>query len=288
MAEIKTPADILNISNYCQPLAARDSSESAFLKGGSLDNQLFIKISNARFGLQWIYDKDPNNSFLRDGTNYLYRLLGKYVAQANVIIGDQAQDPPVVTGPDDDTVNEGGTASFSINITSALPYTIAWYKNGVLIPGETGSTYSFTAALADDGNAYNAIVTNAAGSTISDVATLTVNTALIGYVYYGGTDYFTELNSSIDNITYNFTFPITDAAPLQITLPGGATPNMWLVFKYPTSQSVKAQWTNTVLNAGTIPDFNFRTIITFGGFHYIVSRQALTMDVTASPNITFT
>lgn len=280
MSSIKTPSEILEIAKYCQPLAANDISNNIFLKGGSLDQSLAMKIYMERKGLQWIYDKDPNNSSLRNGTNYLYRLLGKYVAQANVIIGDQAQGPPVVTGPDDDTVNEGGTASFSINITSALPYTTAWYKNGVIIPGETGSTYSFTAALADDGNTYNAIVTNAAGSAISDVATLTVNTALIGYQYYGDVDYFNELNSGIDNITYNFTFPITNLAPLSVPLPSGATPNKWLVTKYPDSQGVKTSWYNDQFNSGTLfNDFNYRNPISFGGFVYLISRQDLSLNV---------
>ncbi|HEX2734315.1 MAG TPA: lectin-like protein [Polyangiaceae bacterium] len=81
---------------------------------------------------------------------------------------------PVITQqPQSITVHAGQVASFSVTATgTGLSY--QWQRNGTNIAGATASTYSLTTTLANNGQQFRVIVTNAAGSVISSTATLTV------------------------------------------------------------------------------------------------------------------
>ncbi|MCF6226993.1 MAG: Ig-like domain-containing protein [Xanthomonadales bacterium] len=72
------------------------------------------------------------------------------------------------------TVPEGETASFSVAaVGSALSY--QWRKNGDPIDGATMASYSFTVLnLADQGAAFDVIVTDTSGSLTSSEAILTI------------------------------------------------------------------------------------------------------------------
>lgn len=280
MASIRTPQEILELAKICQPLAANDVSNNIFLNGGSLDTKLAIKIYMERKGIQWIYDRDPVNAVLRNYTNYLFRFLSRYVAQADIIISDNAGAPPIVSGPENQTLNISGTASFSIVIeANPLPVlSIAWYKNNVLVPGETGTTYSYAATVANNGDTIRALVTNAKGATSSVTATLTVTANISGFFWFGDDDPYPDLAAGIDNLTYQTTFAITTGQPLSIDFPDAASNNRYNVTKYPLPQGLKTTWYNTPFNNGTIPDAVFQTIVTIGQFYYIVSREAMSLD----------
>ena len=81
--------------------------------------------------------------------------------------------PQIVTQPSSATVQAGSTVVFLVatNVTDA---TYQWFKNSAAISGGTSATYSFTAALTDNGDTFYVNVTNAAGTVTSSVATLTV------------------------------------------------------------------------------------------------------------------
>src|SRR5262249_37935297 len=83
--------------------------------------------------------------------------------------------PPVITQqPADQTVAEGGTATFSVQATgSALSY--QWQKGDADIAGATGSTYQLSNVTgADDGAQYRVVVTNGVEETVSQRASLHV------------------------------------------------------------------------------------------------------------------
>jgi hypothetical protein len=84
--------------------------------------------------------------------------------------------PPTITEqPSSQTVIVGDGAVFNVNATGDQPFSYQWFKDDVAIEGGTGNTYIIqTTALTDAGN-YKTTVTNIAGSTTSDTATLTVN-----------------------------------------------------------------------------------------------------------------
>lgn len=58
----------------------------------------------------------------------------------------------------------------------SAPLTIQWRKNGVNIPGATGSSYFINSVNASDAGSYDVVVTNSCGSEISSPATLNVHT----------------------------------------------------------------------------------------------------------------
>ena len=87
----------------------------------------------------------------------------------------------IATQPASVAVTVGATASFSVAASGGTPpYTYTWYRNGTLIAGATGPTYSLTATQADNGAVFTAQVRDAsspAKTATSGEATLTVVTA---------------------------------------------------------------------------------------------------------------
>ncbi len=83
---------------------------------------------------------------------------------------------PVVTiNPKDKSVLTGENVTFRFEAYSTLPITYQWKKNGVDIPGATGTSYSIVnASINDDGDVYSAVATNSAGTVASREAKLSV------------------------------------------------------------------------------------------------------------------
>jgi glucose/arabinose dehydrogenase len=83
--------------------------------------------------------------------------------------------PSISTHPQPVTVSAGDSATFTVSATGSAPLAYRWQRDGVDIPGATGSSYTLeNAQLGDSGARLRAIVTNASGSATSDEATLTV------------------------------------------------------------------------------------------------------------------
>jgi hypothetical protein len=277
--QIKTIPRILSIAKISQYMAANESAKREFFEGSDPDSKLPVILYTERKIFEGLYNRNSSSTRLRGMANYVYALCGKYAALAEGVLDNLAAGAPTVTGPSDASITEGQSASFTISVTSTLPYTIAWFKDGVLVSGETGLTLTVTPTVADDGAIYQAVVTSAAGSSNSANAELTVAASLTGSYYYGDTDYFSALEGGTDAITYNGTFSVTSGNPLSVQFPSGAANNKFLVVKYPASQSTKTAWSNTDLNLGNIPDQVFRNVVTIGSWKYIISRNAVSQDI---------
>jgi len=74
-----------------------------------------------------------------------------------------------------ETVTAGQPVTFSVNASGTTPFSYQWFKDGTAIAGATAATYSISSVLATDAGGYSAVVSNAAGSATSDLATLSVN-----------------------------------------------------------------------------------------------------------------
>ncbi|MDR1717012.1 MAG: immunoglobulin domain-containing protein [Prevotella sp.] len=82
---------------------------------------------------------------------------------------------PVITNhPQNQTVNVGETATFSITATGSN-LTYQWKKDGATIAGATNATYSKANVQSTDAGVYTCVVSNTGGSVVSNGATLTVN-----------------------------------------------------------------------------------------------------------------
>ena len=83
--------------------------------------------------------------------------------------------PTITEQPTSQTIIVGDGAVFNVNATGDQPISYQWFKDNTEIVGATGNTHIIqTSTLTDAGN-YHAVVTNIAGSTTSNTATLTVN-----------------------------------------------------------------------------------------------------------------
>lgn len=275
-----TIPQILTLAKACEYISSVNVGRINALKGGALDNNISTLIYMERMSVQNRYNLNPLDATLRSTANYLFSIL-KFISQAQVAVFNAAQAKAAVTGPANQSGNVGFNAAFTIAVTSATPYTIAWFRNGVLIPGQTGLTYTLSnAQLSDSGSVFFAQVTNGAGISASATATLTVVAALTGFLYYNASDPGPTLQSNLDPFSYQENYSITHNAPISAPIPSAATPNMFLVFKVPSGESAKSTWANGSFNFGNFPDSVFQTPLTFGGFSYYYTRLQATMDST--------
>ena len=78
--------------------------------------------------------------------------------------------------PQNASVFEGQTATFSADATGVGPLAFQWRRNGTPIPGATSPSYTTPplTIAADNGTTYSVVVTNGIGSATSTAATLTV------------------------------------------------------------------------------------------------------------------
>ena len=85
-------------------------------------------------------------------------------------------EPPAITAqPQSRTVTAGTTISLSVTASGAAPLTYQWFFNDAPIEGATAATLLIPDASAANAGEYFVRVSNAADSTDSSVATLTVN-----------------------------------------------------------------------------------------------------------------
>ncbi len=86
-----------------------------------------------------------------------------------------AQSPPVINRqPVSITNNAGRVAAFFVNASGTTPLSYQWSKNGANLPGGTKPLLLLSNVLARDEGNYFVVITHAADSTTSAVATLTV------------------------------------------------------------------------------------------------------------------
>lgn len=281
MANELSISTILQIAKICEYSQSINAAKNISFKGVDIDQRIGRLIYMERKSVQNRYDLNPSDTTLPGTANYLFSIL-KGTSQAQRIINNLAQSPPIITGPVNQSGNVGFTAVFSVSVVSTLSVTYAWFRNGVLIPGATNSSYMLpNAQLSDSGSVFYALATNAAGATVSNTATLTVTAALTGSFAYMDIDPGPDLQANLDPFTYQVTFSITHNSPFSITLPGASTPNKYLVVRVSIGESLKTIWNNTVLNNGTIPDSVWQSLIQFGGNTYYYTRVAASMDTSA-------
>ena len=72
------------------------------------------------------------------------------------------------------SVSVGQRVTLSVSAQGTAPFTYQWYKNGAALSGGASASYIIDSATINDTANYSAVVRNSSGSTVSDVASLTV------------------------------------------------------------------------------------------------------------------
>ena len=117
-------------------------------------------------------------SSLRFSTIFLGASLGACAMPSDTPTAPRpSATPPAITlQPQSQSVSPGAAATFTVNADGTAPLTYQWQKNGAEIGGATANTYTSPATAAgDNGSTFVVIVSNAAGQTVSSVATLTIS-----------------------------------------------------------------------------------------------------------------
>lgn len=112
-----------------------------------------------------------------DGAKYKCEVIGTNGTvisnEATLTVAARVIAPTVKNHPADASVKEGESVTFTVSAEgTALNY--RWYRNGAAIDGANGASYTFTAALGDNGAKYTCVVSNSAGTVTSNEAVLTV------------------------------------------------------------------------------------------------------------------
>ena len=84
------------------------------------------------------------------------------------------QPPAITSQPPNQTVTNGAIVTFSVNATGTPPLGYQWQFNGTNLPGAMNSNLTLTGVTFAQAGFYTAVVTNAAGSALSDPAALSV------------------------------------------------------------------------------------------------------------------
>jgi len=281
-------ATYIAVAKVSQYLAAEDDMLKSKKENGSLASASFGNnmrysrlLQMIRRSVEYTFNIDPTDETLNNTAFYMWSLCARYYVQANNTIVDGAfQAPFIITHPATQTIDSGDNVTFTVLAGGTPTLLYQWYKDGVLMSGETGTSLTLTGVDAGDEADYTVVVTNDSGTVTSNVATLTVTASLLVYWWYGDTDYFTALSGGTDAITYLGSFAIVHNADISVPFPVGAENNKFEVVKVPIGESVKTVWYNTPLNNGTIPDSVFRANITIGSYRYYISRNAMSIDST--------
>ncbi len=105
---------------------------------------------------------------------------GEVLSEAAVLTVNEPLIAPIITThPGDVTIPLGESATLTVVASGTTPFTYQWKKDGVDIADATSANYTISNATAEAGGSYTVVVTNAAGSVMSNPAVVTVNTTVI-------------------------------------------------------------------------------------------------------------
>jgi len=98
-------------------------------------------------------------------------------ANAIAIVGiETLASPSISSQPSSSTSFDGETVILSVGASGQGPFAYQWMKNGEDIEGATSDTLTISTASSSDGGDYAVTVTSQTGSTVSDVASLSIQT----------------------------------------------------------------------------------------------------------------
>lgn len=159
MLSQNTIALYLQYAQISQYLASNDQANQLAFKGGVVNNNLAQQIYMARNAVQWAYDYYPGTQQETATALYMYSLCGKYISQAQQIIGNAggiiinpatggrstlvAIDIQFVIGVTGSPMTAGDTV-LTLNYNYIQDGSIDVFLGGVLLPQSQTDQISYT------------------------------------------------------------------------------------------------------------------------------------------------
>jgi hypothetical protein len=121
--------------------------------------------------------------------------------------------PAISTQPADQLVAAGSRATFTVSATGTAPLKYQWQRGSTAISGATAASYTTPATTAsDDGATFQVVVSNSAGSVMSNSAKLAVAPGTTMARGVDVTTYKNDLNRSGQNLSESALTPANVAA----------------------------------------------------------------------------
>lgn len=165
---VVTSAPVAVVVNQLPAAAVLPQGATTFCEGGAVP--LFASI-NVGYSYQWYFNSTPITG--ANSAVYIATDSGNYsvmVSDANCSATAPAIAITVIPLPGVPAITTNGLV-----MTTGVYITYQWYRNGILIPGATGKTYTATA----DGN-YTVVVTNYAGCQSTSAAQVISSVGVTG------------------------------------------------------------------------------------------------------------
>jgi hypothetical protein len=200
------------------------------------NNIPILSTNNASYTINNIQYSDAGSFYCKITNSYGY-------TESNIITLQVTSGvaPLIITHPLSQTLNNGLNATFSVSANGGgYALSFQWYKNNLIINGETNSNFTLTNITSTDEANYKCIVTNRFSSVNSDQAYLKVNVGTIPIV----TTHPVSVNknnglTAIFNVVANGNAPITYQWYKNDVLITGATSDL-LILTNITSNDVAA------------------------------------------------
>jgi PKD repeat protein len=121
----------------------------------------------------------PGVTFALDGHSYCIIASNSVGTATNCASLFVVVPPLIQTQPQDVTVTNSGSATFTVVSTNGVPApTFQWYFNNIPIANATNTSYTIANATPANAGSYKAVVANVVGSATSSNATLTVTSTM--------------------------------------------------------------------------------------------------------------
>jgi hypothetical protein len=159
--------------------------------------------------------------------------------------------PVLTTQPAGQTVVSGNTVSLGVAATGT-GLTYQWRKDGVDIPGATGSSYTVANAQPSHSGSYTVVVSNANGGVTSNAATLTVQNGSI----YGSDDFSTGISATRwpINLTNHGTMTVAGTGGrASFLVPGASTDEQNAYLVWAGRPRADADWSAEVRGHNSAP-----------------------------------